>query len=589
MRRHYDVVIIGAGLAGLSLARQLSLLSENTSILLVEKRPDIPPARQKVGESLVQVGGYYFAKVLDLEEHLLRRHFMKYNLRFYWKNAGRDNRDFEDYSAAYIRTCSNIATYQLDRNVIEAELLRLARENPRCTACLGVNDLDVSLSDDHTPHRMTFTADRRAVSVTADWVVDTSGRGRFLARRLHLLQDTVIRHGASFLWVDGLVDVERLTELSLTERRLKKERAILGHLPTFLGTNQFLGEGFWFWVIPLHGKTSLGVVYDNMTFPKERVSTPKKLIEWACEEFPLFVRDLPHRTILSHGSFKDFAYDCVQTIHSARWALAGEAGRFNDPLYSPGSDFIAIHNTLICDAILTRDTKQLADKCYLYELLVQSLYASLVPTFAVSYNTLGHQAAFVLKYTWELSVYFAFFVFPFINDLFTERRFVVSFLSRFSRLGQINQNIQSYLSAYYQWKRTQPQPVRDPVFHDFTVLEPLRRAERTFYRVGLSVDEARKVLDEQLASLTELARFLVAFIHSDVLADGRVLTNRPFIERLDLRKLHFDPERMREHYARYARASERYEWTFDPCVLDHFRVTPETGDMRVTTEEAVNE
>ncbi len=77
----YDVVIIGAGLAGLSLARQLLLNSEK-KILLVEKRAEIPPSQQKVGEATVQVSGYYFSKVLDLEEHLLREHFMKYNLRF---------------------------------------------------------------------------------------------------------------------------------------------------------------------------------------------------------------------------------------------------------------------------------------------------------------------------------------------------------------------------------------------------------------------------------------------------------------------------------------------------------------------------
>ena len=53
-----------------------------------------------------------------------------------------------------------------------------------------------------------------------------------------------------------------------------------------------MGEGFWFWVIP-QGKTSLGLVYDNTIFPRERVATPQKLIEWVCQEFPLFARDLP--------------------------------------------------------------------------------------------------------------------------------------------------------------------------------------------------------------------------------------------------------------------------------------------------------
>ena len=92
---HYDVVILGAGLAGLSLARHL-LLETDKNVLVLERRESVPGRRQKVGESTVQLGGYYFSKVLDLEEHLLSRHYIKNNLRFHWKNAGRDNRGMEE-------------------------------------------------------------------------------------------------------------------------------------------------------------------------------------------------------------------------------------------------------------------------------------------------------------------------------------------------------------------------------------------------------------------------------------------------------------------------------------------------------------
>src|SRR5437879_5121499 len=100
---HYDVVIIGAGLAGLTLARHLLLYTEKT-VLLIDKRIDPPhQAPQKYGESLVQCSAYYLSKVLDLEEHLLTDHFLKYNLRFYWPTHGLDNRRFEDYSQSFIR------------------------------------------------------------------------------------------------------------------------------------------------------------------------------------------------------------------------------------------------------------------------------------------------------------------------------------------------------------------------------------------------------------------------------------------------------------------------------------------------------
>src|SRR5215472_9121135 len=119
---HYDVVILGAGIAGLTLARQLLMYSDKR-ILLLEKRSQIPPPRQKLGESNVQVQGYYLGKVLDLEEHLFREQYLKYNLRFYWATPGQANRGYEDYSQSYIRFLSNICCFQLNRNKIEGELL----------------------------------------------------------------------------------------------------------------------------------------------------------------------------------------------------------------------------------------------------------------------------------------------------------------------------------------------------------------------------------------------------------------------------------------------------------------------------------
>ena len=124
----YDVTITGAGLAGLTLARHLLLYTDKT-VLLLDKRADPPGPTQKVGESLVQLSGYYLSKVLDLEEHLLWEHYLKYNLRFQWKTQGLENRGLEDYNKAFIRLSSNIATFQLDRNLLEAHVLEVCKQN----------------------------------------------------------------------------------------------------------------------------------------------------------------------------------------------------------------------------------------------------------------------------------------------------------------------------------------------------------------------------------------------------------------------------------------------------------------------------
>lgn len=566
----HDVVIFGAGLAGLTLARHLLRTTDKT-VLLVDRLDRLPGPRQKVGEATVQVSGYYLSKVLDLEEHLLRDHFMKYNLRFFWKTPGRANDAYEDYGQAYIRPLSNIASYQLDRNRLEAELLRLNGEDPRFTFRAPVADVEVDLAEDEAPHEVRFAYECTTVELACDWVVDATGRGKLLAKRMGLRRKNAIRHGTSFLWVDGLLNVEKLTGMTAREIRLNPQRSATGHLPVWLATNHFMGDGFWFWTIPLQGKTSLGLVYDVDKVPRERVATPEKLVEWICAEFPLFARDLPGRRIVDWGGYRDFSYDCAKTLGN-RWALSGEAGRFSDPLYSPGGDLISFHNTAIADLIATADRAERTAKTRTYESLLRAVYEAYVPSFSVGYDLLADAEAFVMKYAWELTVYFAYYVFPFINDLFTDRRFVGSFLARFGRLGPINAGVMEFLRDYRRWKEAAGLAApAEPRFVDFMAVGPLAAAEKTFYRVGVGPAEAREVLNAQLGNLERLVRWIGAHVAAVVLGDERVLTDRAFVEDIDPVEMRFDPDEMARRWAAVYGSRGSYEWGFDPAVLADLR------------------
>jgi 2-polyprenyl-6-methoxyphenol hydroxylase-like FAD-dependent oxidoreductase len=563
-----DVIIIGGGLAGLSLARQLTLTS-NKTILLLEKSPQIPTPRQKVGEATVQLSGYYFSKVLDLEDHLLQEHLMKYNLRFYWKTPGSNAGSYENYSQSYIRDLSNIASYQLDRNRIERELLNRLRQCPSVAVQTGISDLSLTLSQTGM-HRVDYSCGRESRSIEAAWVVDTSGRSKVLAKQLDLQKKNAIRHGASFLWVEGLLNIEKLTGLSPSEIRLHTHRRMTGHLPVWLATNHFMGEGFWFWIIPLHGKTSLGLVYDRKKISTDDVSTPEKLIEWVCSEFPLFARDLRTRKILDRGMFADFSYDCMQTISAQRWAIAGEAGRFSDPLYSPGGDLIALYNTLICDCILTSDERQLNRKVAVYEVLMRALYQAYVPSYSTSYDVLGDQECFALKYAWELTIYFVFFVFPFINDLFTNPEFSGPFLREFAKLGDLNRNLQLFITNYYGWKKRRASTPVQPRFFDFTELRPLKSSAELFYCVGLSSGDATRILQRELSNLNEFARFIVAYIYSVVAGDPDLVTDRQFVENLNPADVEFDPE-LPLKQAKPVNDCAPYDWGFAPNCLSRLQ------------------
>jgi flavin-dependent dehydrogenase len=570
--REVDVLIIGAGLAGLTLARHLLLERPEIRILMLDRLAEIPSPKQKVGEATVQVSGYYYSRVLEMEEHLLMEHYLKYNLRFYWKSQ-RGGEVWEDLSQSYIRKISNIGTYQLDRNKFEAAVLEKNRESPGFELIHPMANLQVSLSETGGPHSFSFETDGQSIEGRATWVVDASGRARFLVRREKLDRPSPIKHGSSFLWVEGLLDPEKCTNLDRKALRVRPERGTLGHFPTFLATNHYCGEGYWFWEIPLHGKTSLGLVFDSANVAFKDVSSPEKLVEWICREYPLYARDLPQRKILHHSGLTSFALDNGQTISPARWALVGEACRFTDPLYSPGGDLISTYNTLIADAILTRDQKELEAKIRFYEPLARAIYEAYVPSFAVSYCTLGDQECFTLRYVWELTVYFAFYVFPFINDFLTNQAFLPGFLRRFGQLGPINQGMHRVLAAYYRWKKENVVlEAPEPVFFDFMEVGALAAAELTFYKVGVDLDEAKRVLDGQLDNLRDLARWTLAHITAAVLDDPRALTNAAYIRGIDVDDLRFDPEAMAARLEAACReTSETYTWRFDVPCMARFR------------------
>lgn len=565
----HDIVIVGAGLAGLSLARQL--LRETTgSVLLLERRRTVPPVRQKVGEATVQLSGYYFSKVLGLEAHLMTEHYLKYNLRFLWPTAGTANNALEDLSQSYIRNLSNIASYQIDRNKFEAELLRLNLEHERFSFVPGIRELEIDLAD-QGPHSVRWSKAGAQCCSTCLWVVDTSGRNKVLARELGLGKPNEIRHGAMFWWIDGLLDLEDLTDLDPQQRRLHSSRRETGHLPFFLATNHFMTEGAWFWVIPLHGRTSLGLVFDRELVDPEDVMSVEKATRWICERFPLLARELPKHEPICFGGLKDFSYDCRQTISPQRWALAGEAGRFSDPLYSPGGDLIAIYNTLIVDAINTQDDGELLAKCNRAEQLMRATYSAYEPSYALSYNTLGDAEVFSLKYSWELAVYFSFYVFPFINELLTDRHFQPTFLRHFAKLGPINHGLQRFLSAYYEWKKEQTAEPSEPVYFDFTRMCGLREAEKTFYEVGVDPGEAKQVLREQFANLTEMARYIAAWVAATVIDQPDALHNRNFVDSLDPASLTFDPAGWQRQWEASDRQPGAYAWRLDTAAMAPFR------------------
>ena len=146
---HYDVAVLGGGLAGLTIAIQLKRERPETRVLVTDKRAEpAPEAAFKVGESSVEIGAYYYREMVGMRDHLEKYQQRKLGLRFYMP-AG-DNSDITKRVEFCTPGHLDAFTHQIDRGRFENELFRRAKK-AGADAFRGWRVQDVSLGEDrHT-------------------------------------------------------------------------------------------------------------------------------------------------------------------------------------------------------------------------------------------------------------------------------------------------------------------------------------------------------------------------------------------------------------------------------------------------------
>jgi len=124
-----------------------------------------------------------------------------------------------------------------------------------------------------------------------------------------------------------------------------------------------------------------------------------------------------HR-LMDFAFLRNFSYGCKQVFSARRWALTGEAGLFLDPFYSPGSDFIAIANTYICELIARdRAGRPLEAQAQIYDQLFHSFYESTLALYTDQYAIFGDPEVLPVKVIWDYAYYWGV-----LSQFFFQRR-----------------------------------------------------------------------------------------------------------------------------------------------------------------------
>lgn len=490
----YDVVIVGGGLAGSTLARQIIQHKPDVKILVVEKKSfPCPEVAFKVGESASEVQAHYYGEILGLKNHFCERQIEKGGARYFFSFM--DNSDIVRRMEVGVKDFPPVPGYQFDRGRLETFLFE---DNSR----LGITYWDNCKVEEVVigqPQRLMLKRDKQDIEVSARWVVDASGRAALLKRKLGLAETT--EHAANAAWfrISGTIDVDQWSNDSRWRKRTKEGLRKVG-------TSHLMGKGYWVWIIVLPtNATSIGLVADPAVHSLKTMNQLEHLLAWLKIYEPQLAAaiDQNKNGIQDFTAFKHFSHGCKRVFSPDRWCITGDAGVFADPFYSPGGDFIAIGNSLIKELIVADLNNDFsASRIEEYNCGFLGLFKLYLLTYKNQYPVMGNTKVMLAKIIWDWAIYWGVNAFLFFNG---NRAFDTQWLSsvqqEMSAFNRINTQIQNLFPV---WSQLEDVTTGDNMFSLFD-LEFLYKLH-TGLVAELTETEVRKQLVSNIQKLEVLAK-----------------------------------------------------------------------------------
>ena len=439
-----DVVIMGGGIAGGFLARQLKLERPELDIRVLEAAHVIDDF--KVGESTVEVAAHYMIRKLQLGTYLYQHQLPKNGLRFFFDSADKDL-PLEEMSEIGSDRLPFHPSFQLERAALERDLAEMNR-----AAGIGVElgakvvEIAVDASANTGPgtgHKVTYEQGGERKELHCRWLCDASGRRHLLNRTLGHKVHKEERLPTAAAW--GRYSNVKGLDAGGSAAWKQRVRYTSRHL----STNHLMYDGYWLWFIPLAGDLmSVGAVYDKDRLP----NGPRNR-----EAFESFLQThRAARDLMEGAVFHDFQsyahlpYYSDTYFSRDRWALTGEAGAFTDPFYSPGSDFIATANEFIASMIasdLDGDTTGFHAKVDAYNAYYSFKYETTIRLYIKLYKAFGSFEIFRLKYLLDFNNYYNLVVWPFMADKLTDATWLKDELRFSDRILQAQSTMADHFST----------------------------------------------------------------------------------------------------------------------------------------------
>ncbi|MCA8924649.1 MAG: tryptophan 7-halogenase [Planctomycetes bacterium] len=409
-----DVVVLGGGLASLCLGRLAQRELPEVKVLCLDKATE---PKRKVGESTVEVAGHFLHTRLGLGDVLVHTQLPKHGIR-YWFNDEGNQLDFCEASEDGPASTSWWHTFQLERDQLERDLLRLNREQG-IAHLTGARVTEVLPATDGGLHRVRYTHDGADHEVSARWLVDGSGPGSLLGRQVGLLtRDDRLPHGSCWGWFKGGRSPQELLDEQTAKRRFCFGKRLLS-------TNSFMGEGYWVWCIPqASGLLSVGLVYDKSVVP----TPPSNEAEFKAflAEHRMLSQLLEGAELVEFGRLDNYARKPRTYLRQDRLAWIGMAAGFVDPLYSSGLDFIAFQCEYLVDLWRRERAGEGLEPARLqaYNGFLEGYYEQAVRYFSGLYRTFASAELALPRYRRDVHIYWSMYTWPFFSRQFLDPEFL---------------------------------------------------------------------------------------------------------------------------------------------------------------------
>lgn len=392
----YDVVIVGAGFAGLTLAYQLTKDVPHIQIALVHDgafpNEDVT---YKVGEATNEVGAIYLSQILGLNQFMKDRYPRKMGMRFFMT-------DENSYRELGVNGFPSNDSFHFERGKLENDLYELVKE--KVSIFQRHKFIESHSTDQDKQIRIQDLANNQEIHLKARWFVDAAGLKKIFARKEDLTKRLPLNHSSVWFRLAGAVNVDEIFPREAGNPFDSPYRS--------WSSTHVEGDGYWIWILRLSETvTSVGIIFDEDAIAFSDLANWEKVRTWLYQHETQLIDYIEAKQFeqIDFRLLRRFATQNSHWVSEECWATIGDAYGLWDPYYSSGFDIIGIQNTALTALIRAeRMGEVICERVKRANLYLELFMQGSGMMFYDSYHRKSRWYYLCVKYPIDVALYFGF-------------------------------------------------------------------------------------------------------------------------------------------------------------------------------------